>query len=49
MFDQEGGKDVADLTPLIEFLAFINESDDATFAAELPNASTSTRSPRTSR
>lgn len=35
VFDQEGGKDVTDLTPLIEFLQFINESDDETFAAEL--------------
>ena len=35
MFDQEGGSDVADLTPLIEFLDFINNSDDATFVAEL--------------
>lgn len=33
VFDQEGGDD--DVTPLIEFLAFINESDDDTFAAEL--------------
>jgi spore coat protein CotH len=36
IWDQEGGSDVADLTPLIEFLQFLNESDDATFAAELP-------------
>jgi spore coat protein CotH len=36
IFDQEAGKDNADLTPLIEFLDFINNSDDATFAAELP-------------
>ncbi|MET0908860.1 MAG: CotH kinase family protein, partial [Ilumatobacteraceae bacterium] len=35
VFDQEGGSDVADLTPLIEFLDFVNNSDDATFAAEL--------------
>lgn len=35
VFDQEAGKDNADLTPLIEFLDFINNSDDATFAAEL--------------
>jgi spore coat protein CotH len=35
VFDQEGGSDVADLTPLIEFLNFINNSDEATFAAEL--------------
>lgn len=32
-FDQEAGDD--DLTPLIAFLKFINEADDATFAAEL--------------
>jgi spore coat protein CotH len=35
VFDQEGGKKLTDLTPLIEFLQFINESDDTTFAAEL--------------
>ena len=35
VFDQEAGKDNADLTPLIEFLDFINNSDDATFNAEL--------------
>jgi len=33
VFDQEAGED--DLTPLIDFLQWINESDDATFAAEL--------------
>ncbi|WP_367147155.1 CotH kinase family protein [Microbacterium proteolyticum] len=33
VFDQEAGED--DLTPLIDFLQFINESDDATFEAEL--------------
>ncbi|MEW1835130.1 CotH kinase family protein [Microbacterium sp. NPDC079995] len=33
VFDQEAGED--DLTPLIDFLEFINESDDATFADEL--------------
>ncbi len=33
VFDQEAGE--SDLTPLISFLQFINESDDATFAAEL--------------
>lgn len=33
VFDQEAGDD--DLTPLIAFLKFINESDDATFAADL--------------
>lgn len=36
IFDQEAGKDVTDLTPLVSFLQFINEADDATFAAELP-------------
>lgn len=35
IFDQEAGKKNADLTPLIEFLDFVNNSDDATFAAEL--------------
>lgn len=35
VFDQEAGSDNADLTPLIEFLQFVNESDDATFDAEL--------------
>lgn len=35
VFDQEAGEDNADLTPLIEFLDFINNADDATFAAEL--------------
>lgn len=33
VFDQEAGDD--DLTPLIDFLRFINESDDATFEAQL--------------
>jgi spore coat protein CotH len=33
IFDQKTGDD--DLTPLISFLDFINNSDDATFAAEL--------------
>lgn len=33
IFDQEAGDD--NLEPLIDFLQFINESDDATFAAEL--------------
>ncbi len=37
VFDQEAGKTNADLTPLIGFLDFINNSDDATFDAELPN------------
>lgn len=35
VFDQEGGDDLTDLTPLIEFLDFLNNSDDDTFAAEL--------------
>jgi spore coat protein CotH len=35
VFDQEAGKDNTDLTPLIEFLDFINNSDDETFEAEL--------------
>ncbi|MDT0182314.1 CotH kinase family protein [Microbacterium sp. ARD31] len=33
VFDQEAGDD--DLTPLISFLEFINDSDDETFSAEL--------------
>jgi spore coat protein CotH len=33
VFDQEAGEE--DLTPLIAFLKFVNESDDATFAADL--------------
>jgi len=37
VFDQEGGSDLTDLSPLIEFLEFLNESDDATFASELPD------------
>ena len=36
VFDQETG-DEENLEPLIDFLQFINESDDATFAAELPD------------
>lgn len=35
VFDQEAGKDNTDLTPLIAFLDFVNNSDDATFNAEL--------------
>jgi spore coat protein CotH len=35
VFDQEAGEDNADLTPLMAFLEFINNSDDATFADEL--------------
>ena len=36
VFDQEGGNDLTDLSPLIEFLEFLNESDDATFAVGAP-------------
>ena len=36
IFDQEAGKDVTDLAPLMALLQFINEADAATFAAELP-------------
>ncbi len=35
VFDQEAGKDNTDLTPLIDFLDFINNSDDATFNSTL--------------
>lgn len=35
VFDQETNTDSEDLTPLIEFLDFVNNSDDATFAATL--------------
>lgn len=35
VFDQEAGDDNADLTPLIEFLDFVNNSDDESFASEL--------------
>ncbi|MEZ5375098.1 MAG: CotH kinase family protein [Acidimicrobiales bacterium] len=35
VFDQEAGKDTTDLTPLIEFLDFVNNSDEETFADEL--------------
>jgi spore coat protein CotH len=35
LFDQEAGKDDNDLTPLIKFLDFINNSDDATFNSTL--------------
>jgi spore coat protein CotH len=35
VFDQEAGKKNADLTPLIEFLDFLNNSDDATFYSTL--------------
>jgi len=37
VFDQEGGSALTDLTPLIDFLQFINESDDETFASGLPD------------
>jgi len=36
VFDQETNEKVTDLTPLVELLQFLNQSDDATFAAELP-------------
>lgn len=36
VFDQEAGESNADLTPLIEFVDFINNTDDDTFTAELP-------------
>jgi spore coat protein CotH len=36
IFDQEGGSDIADLTPLIDFLRFVAEASDADFAAQLP-------------
>lgn len=35
VFDQEAGDDNADLDPLIDFLDFVDNSDDETFAAEL--------------
>ena len=35
VFDQEAGNDNADLTPLIDFLEFINDADDAAFDSEL--------------
>ncbi|MBI4926465.1 MAG: CotH kinase family protein [Anaerolineae bacterium] len=35
-FTQETRENEADLAPLIEFVRFIDSSDDATFAAELP-------------
>lgn len=37
VFDQEAGADNADLSPLVEFLDFINNSDDGTFNEELPD------------
>lgn len=33
VFDQEAGKDTTDLTPLIDFLQFINTSDDVAFGS----------------
>jgi spore coat protein CotH len=35
VFDQEAGDENADLTPVIDFLDFINNADDATFGAEI--------------
>jgi spore coat protein CotH len=35
VFDQEAGKDNTDLTPLVEFLDFVNNSDTATFNSTL--------------
>ena len=34
-FEQDAGKKNADLTPVMEFLDFVNNSDEATFAADL--------------
>ena len=39
VFDQETHTDDEDLSPLIEFLDFLNNSDEATFARELPEPS----------
>lgn len=36
VFDQETNEKLTDLTPLIQLLQFLNQSDDATFAAGLP-------------
>lgn len=36
VFDQEAGRTNADLTPLIEFLDFLNNSEDVVFNAQLP-------------
>ncbi len=36
VFDQEGGDDVADLSPLMELLEFVDGSSDEEFADELP-------------
>jgi spore coat protein CotH len=35
VFDQEGGSDLTDLTPLIDFLQFLDEASDEDFAAGL--------------
>lgn len=35
VFDQEAGKNNVDMSPLIDFLKFINQADDAAFKAEL--------------
>lgn len=35
-FEQKGGKKTTDLAPLIDFLDFLNNSDDETFESELP-------------
>ena len=35
VFDQEAGEENADLTPLIDFLEFLETADDATFASEI--------------
>ena len=35
VFDQEAGEENSDLAPLIDFLEFINNSDDTTFASEI--------------
>jgi spore coat protein CotH len=37
VFDQEAGKDNVGLTPLIQFLDFVNNADDATFNSTLPD------------
>ena len=47
VFDQEGGKKVADLTPLIDFLQFLERPTTRRSPRSSPNVSTSTRSPRT--
>jgi spore coat protein CotH len=37
VFDQEAGKDNVGLAPLIQFLDFVNNADDATFNSTLPD------------